>query len=413
MGKRAFVSKLLQDIRASYWFLPSSLVICAVLLSQGTLYIDRHPDLLPFDLPNSLSDTQVDGARSLMAIISQSVFGVAGVMFSMTVVAVSFASGNFGPRLIGNFMRDRGNQWSLGILVATFAYALMITRTIQGPTGNGTDLSTILFVPHLSISIALVLTFVSVLTVIYFVHHIPETINVSNITADLGQRLVTAIKVLIETQSMPVDTPRTIPDTDPDAQIALSQAGYIQTLNLKQLCKLADEHDLLIDASHPVGTFVTPDSVILRVWGGDVSDELTAKLQDCFAVGKTPTENQNLLFIVDLLVEMIARALSPGLNDPFTAINCLNWLQVAAVVAANHKGGLRLVEQGAVHTKSVEFDDLLDRGFGRANHYVVSDPLCRDHMQTLLSNLQDQIETPEHRKSLKSFAEQWKKQESA
>ena len=69
MGKRAFVSKLLQDIRASYWFLPSSLVICAVLLSQGTLYIDRHPDVMPFDLPNSLSDTQVDGARSLMAII--------------------------------------------------------------------------------------------------------------------------------------------------------------------------------------------------------------------------------------------------------------------------------------------------------------------------------------------------------
>jgi uncharacterized membrane protein len=152
MSKRALVSKLIQDVRASYWFLPGSLVCLAALLAQGTLYLDQHPDFLPFDLPKGLRDTQVDGARSLMSIISQSVFGVAGVMFSMTIVAVSFASGNFGPRLIGNFMRDRGNQWSLGILVATFVYALLITRAIQSPTGADQDLSTALSVPSLPIT---------------------------------------------------------------------------------------------------------------------------------------------------------------------------------------------------------------------------------------------------------------------
>ncbi|MEC7259639.1 MAG: DUF2254 family protein, partial [Pseudomonadota bacterium] len=110
MGSRARLVKLLQDIRASYWFLPSSLVICAMILAWGTLFLDRHVGDFGVDLPAFLQNTQVDGARTVMSIVSESSFGVAGVMFSMTMVAVSFASGNFGPRLIGNFMRDRGNQ---------------------------------------------------------------------------------------------------------------------------------------------------------------------------------------------------------------------------------------------------------------------------------------------------------------
>lgn len=110
MKKRALVAKLLEDVRASYWFLPASLVCLALLVSQGTLFLDRNPEWVPFEPPQAFRNTHVDGARALLSIIAQSIFGVAGVLFSMTIAAVSFASGNFGPRLIGNFMRDRGNQ---------------------------------------------------------------------------------------------------------------------------------------------------------------------------------------------------------------------------------------------------------------------------------------------------------------
>ena len=155
MDSGAKIAKLLQDIRASYWFLPTSMVLLSVLLALLTLYVDRHMDDMPFSLPETFSNTQVDGARSLMSIISQSAFGVAGVMFSMTMVAVSFASGNFGPRLIGNFMRDRGNQLSLGTLIATFVFALMVARAIQDPADAGGEDPIKAYVPHLSIMVSM------------------------------------------------------------------------------------------------------------------------------------------------------------------------------------------------------------------------------------------------------------------
>ncbi|MEY8839441.1 DUF2254 family protein, partial [Cribrihabitans sp. XS_ASV171] len=184
MAYRALALKTFYDIRASYWFVPTCLALLAVVLAQVTLWIDGHPDWVGTVLPESMIHTQIDGARTTLSVIAQSVIGVAGVMFSITMVAVSFASGNFGPRLIGNFMRDRGNQWSLGILISTFVYALIILRAVQSKFGAEEA-----FVPQLSLVVAMGLAFLSVMVVIYFVHHVPETINVSNIAARLGREL--------------------------------------------------------------------------------------------------------------------------------------------------------------------------------------------------------------------------------
>ena len=184
-GSRAYVLKIAQDVRSSYWFIPSTLVVAALLLSELTQWIDHNPDMLPVALPDDFLNTQVDGARQTLAVIAQSIIGVTGVMFSITMVAVSFASGNFGPRLIGNFMRDRGNQTSLGLLISSFVYTLMILRAVQSSGADGLES----FVPQYSMVAAILLTLMSVGTLIYFLHHIPETINVSNISAALGRRL--------------------------------------------------------------------------------------------------------------------------------------------------------------------------------------------------------------------------------
>lgn len=133
MNKRALLLKLAQDMRASYWFIPANMVLFAIVLAYGSEWLDHNAEILPFQFPESLIDTQVEGARSTLSTIATSVIGVTGVMFSMTIVAVSFAAGNYGPRLIGNFMRNRGNQISLGILIATFVYALLILRAVQDP----------------------------------------------------------------------------------------------------------------------------------------------------------------------------------------------------------------------------------------------------------------------------------------
>ena len=196
MELRALATKHVQDVRASYWFLPSVLVVGSIGLATLSQFIDRNTDMLPFDLPDALRAKKATGARASLSMIAQSMIGVAGMMFSMTIVAVTFASGNYGPRLIGNLMRDRGNQWSLGILIATFVYAALILNAVQDDTGGSTDL----FVPYYSMAITQGLTLVSVLTMIYFVHHVPETINVSNITAKLGHKLNEEVRAAIDKQ---------------------------------------------------------------------------------------------------------------------------------------------------------------------------------------------------------------------
>lgn len=395
---RALLTKVVQDVRASYWFLPLTLMGVAFLLSLLTVSIDRNAEHLDQFLPTWLMEVRPEGARSLLEVIAQSVFGVAGVMFSMTIVAVSFASGNFGPRLIGNFMRDRGNQWSLGILVATFVYALLITRAVRG---GADDLE---FVPHISLGIAIILNFVSVVTVVFFVHHIPEMINVSNITADLGNRLTAAVRSLVEAQADDDEgMPSELPDRDPDSAISLETEGYVQTLNKARLEEIAREERYQMEVVCPPGNFVSSYRPVIRVWGGTPDEQVRRQIRSCFAVGHSKTEHQNLLFIAEQLVEMIGRALSPGINDPFTAINCLNWLCAGSLAGANHKGGLAGFDTGLVHIEPVTFLSILEHGFGAAFHYVKTDPLTLEHFEALMKQMRSDLKHERDRQTLDDF----------
>lgn len=383
MSKRALIAKYVQDIRASYWFLPTALALLAVALAQATLGVDHRYDFLP----DTWQTTQVEGARATLALISQSMIGVAGVMFSITIVAVSFASGNFGPRLIGNFMRDRGNQWSLGILISTFVYSLLILRAVQSPFGPEGDGAA--FVPHLSMLVALGLTAISVMSMIYFVHHIPEIINVSNISAGLGHRLKAAIEDrCVSTEGSAQDSAENFPTGDPDLEVRLPGPGYIQTWNKAQIITLADTHDVFVSVEHTAGDFVSQNTPVLRIWSKEPLPERTIQqFRACFAQGTVPTEPQNLMFIVDQLVEMVARAMSPGVNDPFTAINCINWLYVGLSAVSVLEGDANRSRTGRVRQKLIDYKSLLDASFGNIEPYVRDDAIVMAHLEKILARL--------------------------
>ncbi|MXU64300.1 DUF2254 domain-containing protein [Oceanomicrobium pacificus] len=387
MNPLSWLPKLAQDIRASYWFIPSVLTVLAIVAAQFSIWFDHDTELMDTLLPDSASDTQAEGARTTLAVISQSVIGVTGVMFSMTLVAVSFASGNFGPRLIGNFMRDRGNQWSLGILISTFVYALIILRAVQSPVGEDVDL----FVPQLSLIVALGLTFVSVGTVIYFVHHVPETINVANITAALGKALCADVRALIDSRRDRAETaPVALPDRAPDREVRLDRAGYVQTLDHDRIDRLAEEEGWIVEITADPGQFVSPHTPVARLWTASApGDDPLEELRGSFILGDIQTEAQNLEFIVAQLVEMLARALSPGVNDPFTAMSCLDWLYAGTEAAICHRGGLSVPPAGRVHHRQLDAAILLDAGLGASRAYVAGDRLATDHFNMLLDRLLD------------------------
>lgn len=397
MKYRAKLRQLAQAARASYWFIPATMVLFTFVLANLAIWIDRSPDMLPFDLPDRLSNTQIEGARSTLSTIATSVIGVTGVMFSMTIVAVSFAAGTYGPRLIGNFMRDRGNQVSLGILISTFVFSLLVLRVGQSPLEEGEVAA---FVPHSALLLAIIGSIIAVFAMIYFVHHVPETINVSNITANLGHKLECDIKAIIDLDAArepgedamsPDNQPHSSPTGPPDQQLRLPVAGYIQVLRYNRIKELSEEKLCDVEILCVPGDFVTGFTPVLNIWGGDnLAAEDLSQLLECFAVGSSRTEHQNIFFLVDQLVKMLARALSPGVNDPFTAINCLNWMHNALKTAQLYAGGM---PKEGVRTSSLgpvlTYEKLLERSFGASKPYCEPDHLVMARYNELLQDLRE------------------------
>ncbi len=388
-------------MRASYWFLPLVLLVASQVLVFAAGWLDRaYPNAGPVFLPAVFHDTQAEGARALLSLMASSVIGVTGVMFSLTMVAVSFASGNFGPRLVTNFMRDRGNQWSLGLLIATFAFCLQALRIVKGPDEP-------VFVPHLVLAIAMLLTFVSVVVMIYFIHHVPETINVSNITAGLSRRLEAAIAR--EVRATPGPQPAEEPIGECLVRLCLGQSGYIRTLDADRVEALREQHGWHVRLRAQPGDFVSRNDAVLDIHAGSADTPPDSRacdaLRACFAVGDSRTEDQNPLFLADQLVEIAVRALSPGINDPFTARDCLNRMYAALDLALTFDGGLDSRSVGPMGRKRLTVDSLLACTFGAALPYAAQDPMARAHMDDLLHMLSLKARSDQERGAIEEMQE--------
>ncbi|WP_298429638.1 DUF2254 domain-containing protein [uncultured Jannaschia sp.] len=367
---------LVRDIRASYWFIPACLVTVSAISAWFAHFAGVDvTETIP--LPPALMNITTEGARSLLSVIAGSVASITGVMFSLTLVAVTHAAGQYGPRLIGNFMRDRGNQWSLGILISVLVFAVTTLALLS----TGED-----HVARLSVSIALMLCFLAIGTMIYFVHHVPETVNVSNITAQLGKRFDAMIRAQIDGRDTDAGTV-TPPDRDPDRVLNMPNAGFVQAVNYDRIADIAEDRDLVMRFERTPGDFVNPAQPLLEIWGDDIDDDIEEDIRDAVAIGQEQTEMQTLTFVADQLVEMTAIALSPGINDPFTAINCLNWLSAGLASALTHEGGLVAHPPGRIHGRALTFDDLYAHTFPAALPHVIADDMARGRAVALLSDL--------------------------
>ena len=394
-------------LRASYWFLPAVMTVGAIVLSIVTIYVDNRLGGAWIDALDWLPANRPEGARSVLSSISGSMITVAGVTFSMTLVSVSFASAQFGPRLVGNFMRDTGNQVTLGVFIATFVYCLMVLRTVRSAYEASTDGAAVeAFVPHVSLLCALGLTLASVAVLIYFIHHIPETIDVSNIISkvgrDLDDRIARRFPKDMGNSAREVDPANTVSTELPGGffdraiPILADRCGYVEAVDESGLMELATEHDLVIRLQYRAGDFVIRGKPLLlvdpRSGGGPGMDpELVRKLGRSLAFSRERSPSQNLMFLVDELVEIMARALSPGVNDPFTAINCMQWLQQATHTMATspQPDPRRLDEQGQLRvlTYPVDFAAFCKGAFGQSLPYVASDRNAALEMMRLLGEL--------------------------
>ena len=374
--KYAKLAKLWDSLHSSFWFVPTLMVLLAIALSLITIWIDQRLEANIVEKVGWAYSLGPSGSRAILSAIAGSMVSVATTAFSITIVALQLASSQFGPRLLRNFMQDTGNQIVLGTFISTFVYSLMVLRTINGVEKDE-------FVPHLAVTIGLGLAIVSVGVLIYFIHHSALSIQVNHVIKQVGDDLDVAIDRLFperigqsKSKHRQEKSLAAIPsDFDRLAcPIKTIASGYIQAIDDSQLMHVATENNLLMRVQQRPGRFVVKGSELVQVFPEEkVNKKLAVQINNAFVLGSQRTEQQDVEFPIDQLVEIAIRALSPGINDPFTAIRCIDQLSVALCHLAQREipspyryddhNQLRIIAE------PISFADATDAAFNQIRQY--------------------------------------------
>ena len=315
-----------ERLRNSFWFTPALMLAGTTVRAFLTVAIDDNadPEKVAWLKPIVYSGGP-DGAREVLGVIAASMIGVAGVVFSITIVSLQLASGQFGPRMLANFVRDRGNQVTLGTFISAFLYSLLTLRTLRSDDPTS--------VPHLSVTVALAFAIAGLSVLVYYIHHVAVTIQaptlIETITRDL-RKAVDALFPDIDGVDEATEAHRQeLPDGfhDDARRIWSGSTGYVDLIDLDRLVATAREHDLVLLLEQRPGRFVVPNSTVVHAWPSNrVSDDLADDIADLVITGPKRTVVQDVEFPIRQLVEIAVRSLSPGLNDPFTASTCVDQL---------------------------------------------------------------------------------------
>ncbi len=357
-----------EALRTNLWLVPSLTTLAVVLLFAITYTLDRAAFHGAFTLPAWMKEGSADAGRQVLSAIAAGVITVAGVVFSVTIVVLTLASQQFGPRMLRNFIRDLGTQVSLGAFVATFVYAVLSLGAISsaGPTE---------FVPSLTITVCLVLLLVDVAVLIYFIHHVAVTIQLPQVMASISRDLHAAIDL----QFPPADAgddpdagdpaPADVVEAsrrlaDEGATVAARTSGYLQFVRHERLVAIAADNDAVVQLLFRPGHFVTAGLPMARVWPPDAAASLAARDHGHVA-GPYRILSQDPVFAIDQLVEIAIRALSPAVNDTFTAITCIDWLTdgLCAVTRRHLPSGVHRDPAGRVRLiePSPDYGRIVDR----------------------------------------------------
>ena len=351
----ARLRKLLSALGDVFWILPGTMVGAGILLALGLVAVDRK-GVVPQWLIDSpwLYNGGGTGARTLLGAVASSTIGVAGTVFSITIAALSLAAGQMGPRLLRNFTRDRGNQFTLGAFLGTFSYALMVLRSVRTQDEGA-------FVPHLSLSVGILLAFVCVGTLVFFVGHMAGRINVDTVIELVSEDIRAALaRQLLEVPP----AARTALDWRDAAAVRDARRGYLQQLDEDGLADWAAAQGATVRMLVRPGDAVFPGGAIAATM--PAVEGAAAAVAGATAVGGQRVGSVGIDYAVRQLVEVAVRALSPGINDPHTAMSVLDRLGAALcdVVPLHMPSGVHRREDRVVlEVPALTYGPLVDAMF--------------------------------------------------
>ncbi len=314
-------------VRDSFWAIPIGLLFSAGLLALATFWLDTQPSLTSkFGHVVGMNIEGISSIRTLLSTTAAAILGVAGVSFSITIASLTLASQQFGPRLIRNFIRNRFIQTVLGVFIATFFYC-MLTLQLSSIFAEQT------YHPLVSLSTVLLLTLTNLVLLVLFIHHICVSIQVDSVINDVAEEMHFRAELIFsdELEQSEQDSEQSTHalentfNANP-SRLNAANDGYITYIHYNRLVQWAEENDAHVKVLHRAGDYVLKGSELLLVSTDTEEDIDTDRIHDFVKINQKRTPEQDLEYTIRQLVEIALRALSPGINDPFTAMTCIDRL---------------------------------------------------------------------------------------
>jgi uncharacterized membrane protein len=405
----SMLRKLGEVVRTSYWFVPAIMIVGAIAVSLCTIWVDQTFGSWILRNLGRLHSHSPAGAMALLQAVAGSMITTAGVVFSVMVVVLALAANQFGSRVLRNYMRDRGSQFSLGMFVATFIFCLMVMRTVHG-SESGAD-----FIPELSIATAVGLAIASVAVLIYFIHHCTQFIQSENILAAVTAELRAQVELVLPNAVGPSREPR--PGDLPTEFVGRCRpvrpksSGYLQMINVSALVRLASERDLYIECLIRPGDFISKDGEMARYMAAQhYEKDNAAVIRRSFTIATYRTYLQDVDFAVQQIVLIMVRAMSPAIHDPFTAMACLDRLNESFLLIASHRDpeSRHFAEEGRLRVvlQEVSMENLMDSTLATVGKSVRGDVLVSKYFMRTIRSLLGSIQRPGLRRMLRKHAVQ-------
>ncbi|WP_075215047.1 DUF2254 domain-containing protein [Mongoliimonas terrestris] len=306
------------SIRSRLWLIPALMSAAAAVLARAITQLD---DLTLFaDLEAWWyfgGDAQT--ARGLLSTLLSGMMTMASLVISITMVVLSLAANQLGPRLIWNFIRDRQIQAVIGLFFGTIVYLLVVLRSVHAES-----------VPAVAVTVATALVGLCLFALLFHVHKVARSIVADTVINEVAVDLIAAVDAMPRAKDGEGAAPPALANHAVRSALSLGRSGYVQVIEYERLLRQAAKSSLILEIDVRAGHFVLSSATVVRVRSDQpVSDEAEAAIRSAFLIGSQRTATQDVEYAIRQLVEIAVRALSPGINDPFTATTALHRLEEA------------------------------------------------------------------------------------
>jgi uncharacterized membrane protein len=379
---------VVRELRGGFVLLPGAITLALAALAVGLSAVEER--ITPIagwsDFLDRLFPPEPEAAHVVLGTIAGSMITVVAVVYSILLVVLTFASTQFSPRTLVAFVEDRVSQTTLGLFVGTFSYCLLTLPAVRSQPKP--------FVPSVAVIFAIVLAIACLACLLYFIHHMAARIQASHIVDRIARETERVLDALFP---RPLDGPPAEMDDAPESiprgvPVLATRSGYIRSIDETGLLAAARAADATLRVDRTMGQFVMEGTPLFEVSPADrATAALRAVALHAFEIGPSRTMEQDVEFGVLQIVDIALKAISPAVNDPTTALTCIDHLGRILVRAAMRHPPISTLRdrdgRARVVLPRTSVPRLLDVAFSQIGHYGKADVAVPLRLMRVLAEL--------------------------